>query len=108
LPPLEFDKPFLGELILVRGNKDRMAAACPKTIYPVTLGCSYRFMSGITGTNMVCLMIIADDSILKDAPYKYEVIYRHERAHCHGWPANHPGARPLNIINESLRQISEP
>jgi hypothetical protein len=100
LPPLEYDRPYPGKLVVVRGDMDYMRATCPKVEnYPFALGCSYRLTGGELG---VCLVIIADEETLKVGRHKnyghtwsYNVVLRHEIGHCLGWPANHDGARPL-------------
>jgi hypothetical protein len=64
-----------------------MELHCPKSLYPITLACATRI-----GTNS-CRIVIANDDILQLGPWSYEVVFRHERGHCHSWPAHHPGAR---------------
>jgi hypothetical protein len=97
LPPEEYDKPYPGKLILVRGDAEYMRAVCPTTSYLVTPGCSYRLAGGASGA---CLVVIADEETLKVAQHRigghtwtYDIIFRHEVGHCNGWSANHEGAR---------------
>lgn len=61
---------------------------CPKTMWPVTLACTHLYP-----TLNKCEIIIADDDIIANGPYSYELIMRHEMAHCLGWPPNHPNVR---------------
>jgi hypothetical protein len=75
-----------------------MATVGPKTSYPVTLGCSVsnimRDSKGrITVPASECVVYIAEDDILKKASWSYDILTRHERARCLGWPASHPGQR---------------
>jgi hypothetical protein len=41
-----------------------------------------------------CEIVIADDDILKDAGWTFEIVKRHEEAHCGGWP-NDPSRRKV-------------
>src|SRR5262249_44132906 len=100
LPPVEYDHAFNGPTIIVRGDATLMKQLCPKTSYPVTLGCQ-RFLSDIadavtpTPLGKTCIVVIAKDEILQAEGWSYEVVKRHEVAHCAGWPSNHLGARPV-------------
>jgi hypothetical protein len=88
LPPAEYDYPYQGQLTLARADARTMSAVCPKTAFPVTLGCAinYRELN-------ICHIFIAEDEILRAAGWSYKIVFRHERAHCQNWPANHPGMR---------------
>jgi hypothetical protein len=104
LPPIEYDRPFAGKYSEIRVGADVMAIVCPKTPFPVTLGC---VVSNIKwdGERMVvpateCIVYIAADDILKKAGWSYDILMRHERAHCNGWPSSHAGARMLTTSNE--------
>jgi hypothetical protein len=44
-------------------------------------------------TAIGCVMILGSDEIIKAGGLSVEVVKRHERAHCNGWPKDHPGAR---------------
>jgi hypothetical protein len=50
------------------------------------LACSYK-----AGTT--CKIIIAADAIIRMNGFDPDLVYRHEIGHCHGWPADHKGAR---------------
>jgi len=88
LPPIEYDRPYKGILLEVRGDKEAMARLCPKTSMPVTLGCAYAHATD-------CTIVIANDDIIRAAGWTYDIVYRHERSHCVGWPKDHPRARPV-------------
>jgi hypothetical protein len=92
LPPLEYDRVYEGELIVTVVGKESIAAMCPKTPFPVTLGCSRLGRPFGLGEN-TCQIIIANDDILHAAGYTYEIVYRHERGHCNGWVGDHRGSR---------------
>jgi hypothetical protein len=89
LPPVEYDRPYQGQLTIARGDARTMQAICPKTTFPVTLGCAIRYREA-----NICHIYIADDEILKAAGWSYEIVLRHEEGHCNGWPADHRGGRP--------------
>ena len=87
MPPLEFDYPYTGRLTVSRVNPDQMRGRCPlPSPGRVTVGCAH------VGRGE-CEIIIANDEWLKALGWNADVITRHERAHCEGWPADHPGAR---------------
>jgi hypothetical protein len=91
LPPLEFDKPYTGYLLVVPLTKGEMAEKCPKTIYPITLACSFR---NFTGPD-TCKIYIISDRVIEEAGWTREIVMRHELAHCEGWLADHKGARSI-------------
>jgi hypothetical protein len=105
LPPVEYDKPFFGKYTEVRVGAAVMAKVCPKTPFPVTLGCAVSNLmrdseERITVPASECVVYIADDDILEKAGWSYDILMRHERAHCLGWPASHPGQRMANVKKE--------
>ena len=81
LPPLEFDHEYKGELKIVRGTQDDLRAACPNMFRPENnaIGCAPRPLGG------VCTIYILDDKGLQSIGWDYEIVVRHERAHCNGW-----------------------
>jgi hypothetical protein len=88
IPPLEYDKPYEG-LGIARGNKEAMLQLCRKSSFPIPLGCARLYPEG------GCVVYIADDTILQQFGWTYEVVLRHERCHCFFWPADHKGARTI-------------
>jgi hypothetical protein len=40
MPPFEYDYPYQGTLTVRRADKDLMTETCPKTAFPITLGCA--------------------------------------------------------------------
>jgi hypothetical protein len=95
-PPLEYDRPYEGHLVVMRGDANVMKALCPKSAFPVTLGCARRYEK-----KNYCIVYIADDDILKKASFPYEAVHRHEVGHCNGWPTDHKGSRPYSSRDES-------
>ena len=91
LPPPEYDRPYRGILLEIRGDKEMMARLCPKTwMVPVTLGCAYVHERD-------CTIVVANDDILEAAGWRFEIVKRHEVDHCGGWPNHHPGARATTL-----------
>jgi hypothetical protein len=44
----------------------------------------------------ICWIVLSSDDVIKAAGWTPEVVLRHERGHCNGWPKDHAGARALN------------
>ena len=104
IPPPEYDKPYTaGPVIVVRGDEKLMGQMCPKTAFPVTLGCRVPINS--SPGSSACFLVIAKDDILAHEGWKYEQLRRHEIAHCHGWPAGHPGMRNSKGETKPERKI---
>jgi hypothetical protein len=87
LPPKEFDKPYigLGAFIVRRGSEVDLHENCRmRTGKPMfengksALGCAMR---GVP-TKDDCTIYIADDYVLQRWSATYDIVYRHERAHC--------------------------
>jgi hypothetical protein len=89
LPPAEYDHPYDGELIVVQ--KEGATSRCPDngafTFKPI-LGCAFRDIQ-----NNRCLVLLAPAEVIERYGWNTEIVLRHERGHCLGWPAHHPGAR---------------
>jgi hypothetical protein len=90
LPPVEYDQPYTGQMVIVRGDKAKMDGLCPK----MALGCAIK-----VGEGRGCIIVIANDDILKRTPWNYEMVLRHENGHCQNWPGDHRGARPATAEN---------
>ena len=102
MPPPEFDHEYAGPMFVEHVSKEMMLQLCPRTIFdrtyrvvPVTLGCTRLIpMSGVAQPRgALCLIIVAEDEILKDMGFRPDEVFRHERAHCNNWPQSHPSAR---------------
>ncbi len=94
VPPVEFDRPYSGWLKVERvKTEEDVVRVCPKTWFPIKLGCSYQYGArGKEGYDH-CKIIVVADEVIKKAGYTPELVYRHEIGHCNGWPADHNGAR---------------
>lgn len=94
IPPAEFDRAYAGWLKVERvKTEDEVIKVCPKTWFPIKLGCSYQY--GTRGKDGYdhCKIIMVADEVIKKVGYTPELVYRHEIGHCNGWPADHNGAR---------------
>jgi hypothetical protein len=93
LPPLEYDYPYEGKLVITRADQFMIDRACPKPTRQGTkiLGCAY-LGKNENGEDQ-CWLIIANDKIIEGWHWVYETVFRHEQGHCNGWPNDHPNAR---------------
>jgi hypothetical protein len=82
LPPPEFDHPYKGEMKIIRGTQQELRAACPTSFKPGNnaLGCMKMHLEG-----MPCVVYILNDIGLQMTGWDYDIVFRHERAHCLGW-----------------------
>ena len=101
LPPIEYDKPFVGTVIEnAAKDMDDMANLCgvdPEAGGKL-LGCARKFTHP-TGERR-CYIYIMPDSYLKQFAVTYDAVRRHEIAHCNGWPGSHP--RPLEKSDKGI------
>ena len=96
MPPPKWDHPFHGKMekrIVPYGNAAKLCqklnpeGGSPDSVDGRPLfGC--QFWRGST-----CVIVYSFDPKGKDQKMSSNV-FRHERAHCNGWPSNHPGALP--------------
>jgi hypothetical protein len=86
LPPLAYDFPYTGKLTVRRVDPDQMRARRPlPKPGRATIGCAHIAKGE-------CEVIIADNTTLEFLGFNYDIVLRHELAHCNGWPGDHPGA----------------
>jgi hypothetical protein len=86
LPPVEFDKPYAGKLMIRRvDSKEEVQRVCQ--LSRPTVGCAVKPVVDM------CIIVIADDAAIAARGWTYEIVLRHEIGHCNGWPGDHPGAR---------------
>ena len=57
------------------------------------LGCAIR-------TKKSCLVIYAPDEEIIRFGLSFDIIHRHEIAHCNGWPGDHRGVLPFEVEPE--------
>jgi hypothetical protein len=88
LPPIEYDYPYTGKLTIERVTSEQLMARCSAAT-AISLGCAF------SGSGN-CFVLLVDDTSIKALGWTYDLLLRHELAHCNGWPAYHPGKkRPL-------------
>jgi hypothetical protein len=99
MPPSRYDRPYDGYLIPFRVELGQAARTCnalarqlgqpathPRMIEGRHLyGCAYP-------AEGLCYVVYSYDPSGKDKRMESNV-WRHEIAHCNGWPAHHPGQR---------------
>jgi hypothetical protein len=94
LPPVEYDRPYPGQLVVTRVATEReVVNLCPKTAFPQKLGCSYMKDRMPDGSWAKCFVIMVADDIIAAAGFTPEIVSRHELGHCNGWAGDHWGAR---------------
>jgi len=60
-------------------GKEKISYMCPKSAFPITLGCAYRKPE--KGKYGECWIIMATDDIINAAGWTKEIVKRHEVAH---------------------------
>jgi hypothetical protein len=86
LPPVEYDHPYKGKLTTETVTLEQLRSRCWNAIQ-TSLGCAYQSANS-------CHILLVDEEKIKAAGWTVELMLRHERAHCNGWPQAHPGKRP--------------
>lgn len=87
LPPEQYDHTPKMPVTVERVTKDQLLAQC-YTATKSSLGCAFP-------SSTSCRIIIVDDAAMRadGRGWTYELMFRHERAHCNGWPQAHPNLR---------------
>ena len=90
MPPSQWDHPFKGKMEKHLVAYGKAARTCIKLNPSDEGGAQYgcQFWRGKT-----CVIVYSFDPTGKD-PKMTSNVFRHEQAHCNGWPSNHPGALP--------------
>jgi len=90
LPPAEFDKPYTGELQIVRiPNTHEMEAICK--------GVSKYACATHPKNGSYCIAFMLSDKQIKAMGRNaFAFIWRHELGHCNGWPGDHPNGRRVD------------
>jgi hypothetical protein len=93
LPPVEYDKPYVGELTIRRfSTEQELRYACPKVDFKYhALACAGRMPNDTSR----CNIYMVTDKILKAAGFGLAVVLRHELGHCNGW-VGHAGGRRVS------------
>jgi hypothetical protein len=95
LPPVEYDKPYEGRLVVTRAeNQDGVRELCSRAVFRGhALGCARRLEEG------VCEIVLG----YKTVGVIPAIVFRHERGHCNGWGSDHKGARAIVIPAPSTK-----
>jgi len=93
LPPVEYDKPYTGELEIVR-------IATEEEIYNICKGSSRAACAAWGGAGKPaakCIIFMLPDKQLKAMHHGPgdALSLRHELGHCNGWPGDHPNKRKV-------------
>lgn len=92
LPPLEYDRPYIGELTIDTAKDSKeVQAVCQLPTQRVA--CSY-------AGGRWCRIIKISDDALRAMGWNPIHIMRHEHAHCNGWTNKHEGMRPAIAAND--------
>ena len=93
LPPIEFDGPYKGELIVTVVSHEELVRRCPG-LWAGVLACAKTYGERIRPIR--CEIFIEDEKAITARGYTRELMLRHEIGHCNGWPGDHPGQRPYD------------
>jgi hypothetical protein len=85
MPPREFDHAYDGTILITRGDDLEIKERCK--ISGSRTACTYVPVK----QGDVCSMWIAYDDVLNYQRMSYDVVFRHERAHCNGWRHDRQG-----------------
>ena len=86
LPPIEYDRPYTGKLTVEVVTRAQLLATCSSALAS-SLGCAFPSKDR-------CHIKLLDEESIRAVGWTVELMLRHERAHCNGWPGDHPGKRP--------------
>lgn len=91
MPPKKYDKPYPAHLLtVIEVEYGQARAYCRKFYNPQSMakyGCATLYEDG------TCEIVVSKPNRAKNPGYRKSDVMRHEQAHCHGWGADHPGAR---------------
>lgn len=91
LPPEKYDHPYtMGEVeVRIVNSQAEVRKACPYGKFgEYAIGCSMHYGS-------LCVIILANDDIIRSEGFTTEIVKRHEIGHCNFWPGHHPDSRFL-------------
>ena len=94
LPPLKYDRPYTGELVVMRiASQKDMTLMCPPTTFRLKACAQHTLTKRPDGSWTKCNILLPPDSVIIAAGYSVDAVYRHELGHCNGWGDEHKGAR---------------
>jgi hypothetical protein len=90
LPPAEYDHAYEGDLtIKVVATLEELHVLC-KEDSPNLLACA------LLGEQLKsCIIILAEDEIMRKRGWTQGLLFRHEQGHCNGWGGDHAGQRAI-------------
>ena len=88
LPPVQFDKPYAGKLQMVVVPWQEVHYQCTGSRQAIF---GHWVKACAMGDEKECVIIFPSGGPSKEYLQR---LFRHERGHCNGWPADHPNARP--------------
>jgi hypothetical protein len=90
LPPIEYDKPYTGELTIIRFTTEAdVLATC--TVSKSRFACAKTPDEAVPSH---CVVVMLIDEKLKAYGDNYPALtMRHELGHCNGWDVDHKGER---------------
>ena len=98
MPPAEFDKPYTGELTILRmATEQDIRDACPDPDWEKSFQGRSTACTRVAPPREQCWILIVSDQALKARHQNYAAVLRHELAHCNGWPVDHKGGKPVAI-----------
>jgi hypothetical protein len=91
LPPVEYDRPFAGNLeeVVVK-SREEMDASCKRiglSVPYTPLGCGKLLAPDH------CVVYLAREEVNHAVGLSTDLVRRHEAGHCNGWLKDHPGGR---------------
>lgn len=96
LPPVEYDHPFQGRLIVEVLPLSDTVQRCHDRGYPNSDACAWYFPDPLGPSRRACHVIYPS---LKETGWRRFVwLIRHETAHCNGWPGWHPKGHYEGIV----------
>src|SRR5262249_60217682 len=80
--------PNLSTYTLQSDRITRLGCALPISTYPPNM-----IAINTSGNRVACLVLMLPDEAINAQGVDPQETYRHEIAHCNGWPADHGGAQ---------------
>ena len=97
LPPVEYDKPYTGELEIVRlASEQEIQAICK--VSKSKYACAFRKEEPVGEMAPKCRIFMLIDKQLRAYGSGFPaLVMRHELGHCNGWDKDHKGGRKTFI-----------
>jgi hypothetical protein len=100
LPPVEYDKPFTGTVIIRRlETEEEIERHCK--------GSSKLACAGHTADGKTCYLTIVNDNVLRSHHIPWAFVLRHEIGHCNGWTQKHENKRKVQMIDVGMPTLTK-